>query len=41
MEMYREFESLKLDQGNMFEKEESVDPDPKYLTQLAGKDIIN
>lgn len=24
----------------MFEKEESVDPDLEYLTQLVGEDII-
>jgi len=38
--MFGEFESLKLDQENMFEKEESAKTDPKYLTQLARKDII-
>jgi hypothetical protein len=40
MEMSGEFSNIKLDQENMFEKEESVEPDPEYLTQLAGKDII-
>ena len=40
MEMSEEFESLKLNQENMFEEEEGVEPNPKYLTQLAGKDII-
>ena len=40
MEMSRDFESLKLDQENMFEKGESVELDPEYLTQLVGKDII-
>ena len=38
--MSGEFESLKLDQENMFEKTESAELDPEYLTQLAGKDII-
>ena len=32
MGMSVEFESLKLDQENMFEKEESVEPDLEYLT---------
>lgn len=41
MEMFGEFESVKIDQENMFEKEESVEPTPEYLTQLAGKDIIH
>ena len=40
MEMSGEFESLKLDQENMFEKEEIAKLNPEYLTQLAGKDII-
>ena len=40
MEMSGEFENVKLDQENMFEKEESAEPVPKYLTQLARKDII-
>ena len=40
MEMSREFESLKVNQENMFEEGENVEPDPKYLTRLAGKDII-
>ena len=40
MEMSREFNNIKLDQENMFEKEESLEPYPEYLTQLAGKDII-
>ena len=40
MEMSGEFENLKLDQENMFEKEESAEPDLEYLTQLARKDII-
>ena len=38
--MSGEFESLKINQENIFEKEESAEPDPEYLTQLAGKDII-
>jgi hypothetical protein len=40
MEMSGEFEILKTDQGTIFEKEENVEPDLEYLTQLAGKDII-
>ena len=40
MDIYGEFKNIKLDQENMFEKEESAEPDPEYLTQLAGKDII-
>ena len=38
--MSGEFESLKLDQENMFQKEEGAEPVPEYLTQLARKDII-
>ena len=40
MDMFGEFESLKLDQENMFEEEESAEPDPEYVTQLEGKYII-
>lgn len=40
MEMSREFENVKIDQENMFEKEESVELVPKYLMQLARKHII-
>ena len=40
MEMSRDFESIKVDQENMFEKEESAEPILEYLTQLVGKDII-
>ena len=40
MEMSGEFNNIKLDQDNMFEKEESAELDLEYLTQLAGKDII-
>ena len=43
MEMFREFENINIDQESMFEKEESLEEvpeSPKYLTQLAGKDII-
>ena len=40
MEMSREFESLKVNQENMFEEGENVEPNPKYLTQLKRKDII-
>ena len=38
MEMSGEFENVKIDQENMFEKEESACL--KYLTHLAGRDII-
>lgn len=40
MEMTREFGNVKIDQENMFEKEESIELVLEYLTQLAGKDII-
>ena len=40
MEMSGEFESLKLDHENMFEKEESAEPNPEYLIHLVGKNII-
>jgi hypothetical protein len=35
-----EFENLKIDQENMNDKKESAELEPTYLTQLAGKDII-
>ena len=38
--MSGEFENLKIDQENMYNKVESAEPEPTYLTQLAGKDII-
>ena len=38
--MSGEFENLKIDPENMNEKGESVEPKPTYLTQLAGKEII-
>lgn len=38
--MSGEFENLTIDQNNMNEDESSVEPKPAYLTQLAGKDII-
>jgi hypothetical protein len=38
--MSGEFEILNIDQENMNDKKESVEPEPTYLTQLAGKDII-
>ena len=38
MDMSGDFESLKLNKENMFEKGESAEPDPEYLTQLAGKE---
>ena len=41
MEMFGEFRNIKIDQEIMFEKEESVEPVPECLTQLAGKDIIH
>ena len=34
------FENLNIDQENMNEKGESAEPKPTYLTQLAGKYII-
>ena len=40
MEMLGEFENVKIDQENMFKKEESADPILEYQTQLARKDII-
>ena len=40
MEMSRESSNIKLDQENMFEEGESAESDPEYLSQLAGKDII-
>jgi hypothetical protein len=40
MEMSGDFGNIKLDQENMFEEGESAEPNPKYLTQLARKDII-
>jgi hypothetical protein len=38
--MSGEFENIKIDQENMYEDEESAEPKPTYLTQLAGRDII-
>ena len=38
--MSGEFENIKIDQENMYNKGESAEPEPTYLTQLAGKDII-
>ena len=38
--MSGEFEGLKIDQENMNDKGESAKQEPTYLTQLAGKDII-
>ena len=38
--MSGEFENFKIDQENMYNKGESAKPEPTYLTQLAGKDII-
>ena len=42
MEMSEEFENVRIDQENMFEKEsiELVPKSPEYLRQLTGKDII-
>ena len=40
LQMSGEFENLKIDQENMNDKKESVELEPTYLTQLAGKDII-
>ena len=38
--MSGEFENIKIDQENMNDKKESAEPEPTYLTQLAGKYII-
>ena len=38
--MSGEFENLTIDQNNTNKDESSVEPKPAYLTQLAGKDII-
>lgn len=38
--MSGEFEGLKIGQENMNDKGESAEQEPTYLTQLAGKDII-
>ena len=38
--MSGEFENIKIDQENMYDKGKSAEPKPTYLTQLAGKDII-
>jgi hypothetical protein len=35
-----EFENIKIDQENMYDKGRSAKPEPTYLIQLAGKDII-
>jgi hypothetical protein len=40
LQMSGEFKNIKIDQENMYDKGESVEPKPTYLTQLAGKDII-
>ena len=40
LQMSGEFENLTIDQNNMNEDESSVGPEPTYLTQLVGKDII-
>ena len=40
MEISGEFENVKINQENMFEKEESAELVPEYLTQLVGKYII-
>ena len=38
--MSNKFEGLKIDQENMNDKGESAEKEQSYLTQLAGKDII-
>ena len=38
--MSGEFENIKIDQENMYDKGKSAEPKPTYLTQLVGKDII-
>ena len=40
LQMSGEFENLKIDQENMNDKKENIETEPTYLTQLAGKDII-
>ena len=40
VQMSSEIESLKIDQENMNDNKESAKPEPTYLTQLVGKDII-
>ena len=40
LQMSSEFENLTIDQNNMNKDENSAEPEPTYLTQLAGKDII-
>ena len=40
LQMSGEFKNLKIDQDNMNEDENSVEPELAYLTQLAGKYII-
>lgn len=38
--MSGEFGNLTIDQENMYDKKESAESKPTYLTQLAGEDII-
>ena len=38
--MFGELENVKINQENMFEREESAEPILEYLTQLPGKYII-
>ena len=38
--LLNKYGSLKFSLQNLFEKEESVEPDPEYLAQIVGKDII-
>ena len=38
--MSGEFENIKIDQENMYDKGEIPEPEPTYLTQLVGKYII-
>ena len=40
IQMSRAFENIKIHQENVYVKGESVEPEPTYLTQLAGEDII-
>ena len=40
LQMSSEFENIKIDQENMYNKGESAELEPAYLSQLAGKDII-
>ena len=38
--MSSEFENINIDKENVYDKGESAEPEPTYLTHLVGKDII-